>query len=169
MAKTNNNIPKPHRETATSPSTQRSSLWKRLGRRGSKPQPLSQPSSTPPGTIPLKSTIDDAPVEADNGDARSLSAKRVERKNSKNNGKGGGGLIRKLKSSFRKTPANSSDHQSQPIHDGDDSELVMLAEHQRSASASHPNSPAYSSTDSFVTVEVGRSRLKYVVYCIIDY
>ena len=158
MTKSNNNIPKPHRETATSSSTQRSSLWKRLGRRGSKPQPLSQPSPTPPGTIPLKSKIDESPVEADNGDARSLSAKRVERKNSKNNGKGGGGLglIRKLKSSFRKTSANSSDHQSQPIHDGDDSELVMLAEHQRSASASRPNSPAYSN-DSFVTVEVGRS------------
>ena len=160
---TNNNFPKPPRETASSSSTQRSSLWKRLGRRGNKPQPLSQPSPTPHGAILLKSTIDEAPVEADNGNARSLSAKRAERKNSKNNGKGGGGLIRKLKSSFRKSPANSS-HKNQSIQDGEDSELVMLAEHQRSASASPLNSPAYS-TDSFVTVEVGSIAFLHIAHC----
>jgi len=74
-----NNIPKPHREnkeTVSNSPLQRSSLWKRLGRRGNKSLPLTtfqQP--TPSGSTPPKSTKElyDVPLEADNGDARSLS------------------------------------------------------------------------------------------------
>ena len=183
-----NNIQKPPRENgSTSSSTQRSSLWKRLGRRGSN-KPTPTPSNTtfqqsaPSGSIPLKSSnelYETIPVEPDNGDARSLStAKRSQRiinnsnnnssnKNTKNNaasskGGSGGGLMRKLKSSFRKSSANSDQNQlqlqlQQDIDDND--EGTMLPDHQRSPLSSQrpldPGSPAYS-TDSFVTVEVGK-------------
>lgn len=80
---TKNRIPKPPKEsTATGPS-QRPSLWKRLGRRGSN---SSSQASAPPGeAIPLK------PIRHDDS-------------------KGGGksGLFRKLKGSFRKTTTGSS-------------------------------------------------------------
>lgn len=178
-----NNIQKPPRENgSTSSSTQRSSLWKRLGRRGSnKPTPTPTPSNTtfqqsaPSGSIPLKSSnelYETIPVEPDNGDARSLStAKRSQRmiNNSKNNtknntasskGGSGGGLMRKLKSSFRKSSANSDQNQLQLQQDIDDNdEGTMLPDHQRSPLSSQrpldPGSPAYS-TDSFATVEVGK-------------
>jgi hypothetical protein len=175
-----NNIRKPPRENgSTSLSTQRSSLWKRLGRRGSnKPTPSNTKfqQSAPSGSIPLKSSnelYETIPVEPDNGDARSLSAaKRSQRminnnNNTKNNttsskGGGGGGLMRKLKSSFRKSSANSDQNQlqlQQDIDDNDNDEGTMLSDHQRSPLSSQrppdPSSPAYS-TDSFATVEVGK-------------
>jgi hypothetical protein len=184
-----NNIRKPPRENgSTSSSTQRSSLWKRLGRRGSsKPIPIPAPSNTklqqsaPSGSIPLKSSnelYETIPVEPDNGDARSLSAaKRSQRMNNNNNdnnntknnttnskGGGSGSLMRKLKSSFRKSSANSDQNQLQlqlqkDIDDNDNDEGTMLPDHQRSPISSQrpldPSSPAYS-TDSFVTVEVGK-------------
>ena len=86
-------------------------------------------------------------------------------KNNKNyaaNSKGGsgGGLMRKLKSSFRKSSANSDQNQLQLQQDIDDNdEGTMLPDHQCSPLSSqrplNPSSPAYS-TDSFVTVEVGK-------------
>jgi hypothetical protein len=130
---------------ATTPS-QRSSLWKRIGRRGSKSP--SQPPRTPPGAaIPLKPIRGEAAVEADVGDAR---GKRSEGRNSKSNGKGG--LIRKLKSPFRNTPNNFS-------LESDDGNLVVVTEHKRYTKSARPNSPAYS-TDSYATVEVGLSLVK---------
>jgi len=149
---TNNRIPKPPRETTTTPSTQRSSLWKRMGRRGSKTPPLSPP---PPGAaIPLRSIRVDASLEADIGDVRSMAGKRAERRNEKNIGKGGGtgGLIRKLKSSFRKTATNELSEGNQSAYEADDSDLVKVAEHQQFVSSSRPNSPTYS-IDSYATVE----------------
>jgi hypothetical protein len=195
-----NNIRKPPRENgSTSSSTQRSSLWKRLGRRGSNkppPTPTSRPSNTasqqsaPSGSIPLKSSkelYETIPVEPDNGDARSLSAaKRSQRMNNNNNnnnntknnttsskGGGGGGLMRKLKSSFRKNSANSDQNQlqlqlQQDIDDDNDGG-TMLPDHQRSPLSSprplDPSSPAYS-TDSFVTVEVGKLYIIIALRCI---
>ena len=91
-------------------------------------------------------------MEADNGDARLLPGKRTDRRNIKNNGKGGS-IIRKLKSSFRKTPTNSSLDKNESSQGGDDNDLVMVAE-QRMGSSARPNSPAHS-TESLVTVEVG--------------
>jgi len=89
-------------------------------------------------------------MEADNGDARLLPGKRMDRRNIKNNGKGGS-IIRKLKSSFRKTPTNSSSDKNESSQGGDDNDLVMVAE-QRMGSSARPNSPAHS-TESLVTVE----------------
>jgi hypothetical protein len=155
---TKNHISKPPRETTATSSTHRSSLWKRIGRRGSKtPTPSQLPPTPPGGAIPLKSIRGDATVEADIGDVRSMGGNRSERRNSKSNGKGGGagGLIRKLKSSFRNTPTNFSSDLNQSMHEADDSNFVMVAEHKRFATSSRPNSPAYS-TDSYATVEVGR-------------
>jgi hypothetical protein len=198
-----NNIRKPPRENgSTSSSTQRSSLWKRLGRRGSNkppPTPTHSPTpsntasqqSAPSGSIPLKSSkelYETIPVEPDNGDARSLSAaKRSQRMNNNNNnnnnntknnttsskGGGGGGLMRKLKSSFRKNSANSDQNQlqlqlQQDIDDDNDGG-TMLPDHQRSPLSSprplDPSSPAYS-TDSFVTVEVGKLYIIIALHCI---
>lgn len=93
-------------------------------------------------------------MEADIGDARPMGGNRSERRNSKSNGKGGG-LIRKLKSSFRNSPTNASSDLNQSVHEADDSNLVMITEHHRFATSSRPNSPAHS-TESYATVEVGR-------------
>ena len=94
------NVPKPLGETIPSSSSQRSSLWKRLSRRGSKSQSIIQ-TQNPHGAIPLKSTK--AQGETDNGDATSLPVKRTQRNS----------LIRKLKDSFRKAPSNSNQNQFQ--------------------------------------------------------
>lgn len=90
-------------------------------------------------------------MEADIGDARPMGGNRSERRNSKSNGKGGG-LIRKLKSSFRNSPTNASSDLNQSVHEADDSNLVMITEHHRFATSSRPNSPAHS-TESYATVE----------------
>lgn len=121
---TKNRIPKPPTESTS--STQRSSLWKRIGRRGSSTP--SQPSSPPGAAIPLTST-------------------------SKGGVKGG--LFRKLKGSLRNTPINSSSGGNQPVNEVDDANFVMTTGHQRYATSSRPSSPAYS-IDSYVTTEVGR-------------
>lgn len=93
-------------------NAQRVPLWKRLGRRGSKSHP---PPTAPGAAIPLKKD-----EEADG-----------KKK----------GLIRKLKSSFRKNGSNN---------DGDDdAELVMMGEQQRM-----DGSAGYAE-GSFGTVEVG--------------
>ena len=121
---TKNRIPKPPTESTS--STQRSSIWKRIGRRGSSTP--SQSSSPPGAAIPLTST-------------------------SKGGVKGG--LFRKLKGSLRNTPTNSSSGGNQPINEVDDANFVMTTGHQRYATSSRPSSPAYS-IDSYVTAEVGR-------------
>ena len=86
-----------------------------------------------------------------------MAGKRAERRNDKNIGKGGGagGLIRKLKSSFRKTPTKELSDVNKSAHEADDIDLVKVAEHQQFVSSSRPNSPTYS-IDSYATVEVGR-------------
>mmetsp|Transcript_11993 Transcript_11993/g.30415 ORF Transcript_11993/g.30415 Transcript_11993/m.30415 type:complete len:930 (-) Transcript_11993:1481-4270(-) len=119
MAK--NRIPKPTTESTS--STQRSSLWKRIGRRGSSTP--SQSSSPPGEAIPLTST-------------------------SKGGVKGG--LFRKLKGSLRNTPTNSSSGGNQPINGVDGANFGMTTGHQRYTNSSRPSSPAYS-IDSYVTAE----------------
>ena len=79
---TKNRIPKPPKESMATSPAQRSSLWKRFGRRGS--SSLVQTSGTPGAAIPLKS---------------------IKRDDSKG---GASGLFRKLKGSFRNTPTNPS-------------------------------------------------------------
>mmetsp|Transcript_9245 Transcript_9245/g.10555 ORF Transcript_9245/g.10555 Transcript_9245/m.10555 type:complete len:988 (-) Transcript_9245:101-3064(-) len=167
-----NNIPKPPRERkedgSNSPS-QRSSLWKRLGRRGNKSLPLNtfqQPK--PSESIPSKSTKElyAIPLEADNGDARSLTSKRAQRMNNSSNNnnnniknntssKGVGLMMRKLKYSFRKNSAHSDQNQSQQDRDRKNN-AIMLTDHERNPLPLQrhpdPNSPVYSA-DSFVTVE----------------
>ena len=136
------NVPKPLGETIPSSSSQRSSLWKRLSRRGSKSQSIIQ-TQNPHGAIPLKSTK--AQGETDNGDATSLPVKRTQRNS----------LIRKLKDSFRKAPSNSNQNQFQ--QDKEESDILVRSDDNRTSLNSRqgpgPNSPAYS-TDSYVSVEV---------------
>ena len=136
-------------------STQRSSLWKRMGRRGSKSQTMIPSTSTLPGAaIPLKSVRGDASIEKDTGDARSIPGKILERRNGKSNGKGSG-IIRKLKSPFQKTPAKSSSDANQSMHGAGDGDVGMNMERKRHGPSSRPNSPAYS-VNSFATIEVSR-------------
>ena len=83
---TKNLIPKPPKESMGTSPPQRSSLWKRFGRRGS--NSLSQTLPPPGEAIPLKA---------------------IRHDDSKGGGKGGGrGLFRKLKGSFRNGPTISS-------------------------------------------------------------
>ena len=146
---TKNHIPKPPKESTTTTSSQRSSLWKRIGRRGSKTPTHAHPPTPPGAAIPLKPIRGDVTVEADIGD-NPTSGKRAKG--------GAGGLIRKLKTSLRNTPTNFSSDANQSMHKVDDSHF---AEHKRFSTSSRPNSPAYS-IDSYATAEVGRKGTKFL-------
>ena len=181
-----NNIPKPPKENkedgSNSPS-QRSSLWKRLGRRGNKSLPLNTfQQLKPSGSIPSKSTKElyDIPLEADHGDARSLTSKRAQRMNNNSNNnnnniknntssKGVGLMMRKLKYSFRKNSAHSDQNQSQQDRDRKNN-ASMLTDHERNPLPLQrhpdPNSPVYSA-DSFVTVEVGSNIIREISIAIV--
>ena len=156
---TKNHIHKPTGEPKATSSAHRSSLWKRMGRRGSKNSSMIPPISMPPGAaIPLKSVRGDTSVENDIRDAQSISGKGSERKNGKSNGKGSGagGLIRKLKNSIQKMPNNFSSDPNQSTHGVGDDDFGVSVERQRHGSSSRPNSPAYS-INSYATVEVRRT------------
>ena len=100
-------------------------FWKRLSRRESKS-----------GAASIDGSV---PVEPDNGDGRSLLAKRDQRLAKKQ-----GGLIRKLKNSFRRTSSTQQD----------DVDGTLPVQRQASETSNVLNSPAGYSTESYVTVEV---------------
>lgn len=146
---TNNIQSKPteSRETGSTSSSQRSSLWKRIGRFGAKSQTaIQQPTSTLPDIIPTKS-----PTE--------LHTKKVQRMNDKNNpaknknGRGKSvGLMRKLKNSFRNKNIEVSDQYQSQQRDKVDNDVTMLVEQQRTRQNNDLSSPAHS-IDSFITAE----------------
>ena len=137
--------PKTPKETIATGSSQaqRTPLWKRLGRRGSKTQ---LPPMTPPGApIPLRSTKDEDSLEGES-DHKHGTPKRGGKRNSR--------LMRKLKSSFRKTPTSGSAASELVNRDESDAinnESMAVGEGDRTAT---PSSPAYSA-GSFETIEVG--------------
>lgn len=127
-------------------ATPRSSLWKRMGRRNSK----SQSSIKVNTSVALEET----PIEADNGDGRSLSTKRAQRKAKK------GSFIRKLKSSFRKTKSMSEQREDSEVFQ----ESALPAFDPVAAVLSGPaannlHSPAYTAEDSLLSEEVRGSKI----------
>jgi hypothetical protein len=135
-------------------------LWKRLGRRGSK---SGNSNNNPTG--PPQIDVNEPPVEHDNGDARSLSAKRAQRQQQMMNGSkrgglggsssGGGRLIRKFKNSFRKSNTSTNSEQRE------DSEVIGsqgdVHDQPETGTTNNLNSPGAYSVESLVSVEV-RSR-----------
>lgn len=122
-------------------ATPRSSLWKRMGRRGSK--------SFSNIKVNTSVALDETPIEADNGDGRSLSTKRAQRKAKK------GSFIRKLKNSFRKTKSMSEQREDYEVfnetalQEFDPSTAATAA-----ATTNNVHSPSYTAEDSLLSVEV---------------
>lgn len=123
-------------------ATPRSSLWKRMGRRNSKSQ-----SSINVNTV--VTALEETPIEDDNGDGRSLSTKRAQRKAKK------GSLIRKLKNSFRKTKSMSEQREDSEVYN--ESNLLPFdtsAAISAGAPTNNLHSPAYTVEDSLLSDEV---------------
>lgn len=121
-----NNAPKTPKEDPQRSNHSRP-LWKRLGRRESKS-----------GAVSVDGSV---PVEPDNGDGRSLFAKRDQRLAKKQ-----GGLIRRLKNSFRSTTSSQYD----------DVDGTLPIQRHASETSNILNSPAGYSTESYVTIEVSK-------------
>jgi hypothetical protein len=136
-------------------ATPKSSLWKRMGRRGSKTQ----------SNIKVNTSIalEETPIEDDNGDGRSLSTKRAQRKIKK------GSFIRKLKNSFRKSVSMSE--QREDLEAFNDSAVPMfdpgtvpLAAGAGTGITNHVHSPAYTVDDSLLSIEVSRRTSWYLFF-----
>ncbi|KAG7344994.1 serine/threonine protein kinase-like protein [Nitzschia inconspicua] len=110
----------------------RSSLWKRMGRRTRKSQ-----SSMNVDTA--TEALEEPPIEDDNGDGRSLLTKRAQRKANK------GSFIRKLKNSFQKTKSMSEQRE--------DSEVFHESNLQPFDPSNNLHSPAYTAEDSLLSIE----------------
>jgi hypothetical protein len=157
---------------ASASSHRRPSLWKRLGRRGSKT--ASNSSTT--------SSNQDVPVEADNGNARSLSAKRAQRlaavaagsssgtpslsdreqRGRSHSRESGGaqpsGLFGKIRNSVRRggsktRNSRTEDVVSQHHNDPGSARSSSSDKNHPTAFGNSLHSPAYS-TDSYQTIEV---------------
>jgi hypothetical protein len=144
--------PKSPKETPIS-TTPRSTLWKRLGRRNSKSS--LQVNTNPGAPLPLeheKGHISAAtaapppPMEADNGDGRSLTNKRAQRMARK------GGLMRKFRNSFR----NSEQRE--------DMGATLQELDPATVASNRLHSPAYTAEDSLLSAEVRRTKRIHSLY-----
>jgi hypothetical protein len=116
-----------------------------MGRRGSK----TQSNLTLNASVPLEET----PIEDDNGDGRSLSTKRLQRKTKK------GSFIRKLKNSFRKSISMSEQREDSEVFNDRalqmcDPATAPLTAVGGTGTANNIHSPAYTAEDSLLSIEV---------------
>lgn len=134
----------------------RPSLWKRLGRRGSKTGGSSIASSSQDDVGGTRggggaNSAEVPPLEADNGNARSLSVKRAQRQRRPRSQSrdSAGSLLGKLRTSFRRGIGKSANGSAAA-----DAATASSERHLATPSNfSQQQSPAYS-TDSYQTVEV---------------
>jgi hypothetical protein len=117
-----------------------------MGRRGSKTQSNMNIHATGP--------LEETPIEDDNGDGRSLSAKRAQRKTKK------GSFIRKLKNSFRNSISMSEQREDSEVLNDPALQMFHPATAPLAAAiagtrtANNIHSPAYTADDSLLSIEV---------------